>query len=72
MSQLSGKLYVSLYGGNVRYVLRDAFKKKNSIWRDIVPTSYHPLPPFKSRDKNRRDIFWDLDPLPPFKSREIC
>ena len=32
-------------------------KKKNSIWRDIVPTSYYPLPPFKSRDKDRRDIF---------------
>ena len=27
--------------------IRDAFKKKNSIWRDIVPTSYYPSPPSK-------------------------
>ena len=31
---------------NEKNVLRDAFKK-NSIWRDIVPTSYYPLPPSK-------------------------
>ena len=46
-------------------LLRDAFQKKKSIWRDIVPNSYYPLPHFKSRDKNRRDIFWVLDPPPP-------
>ena len=44
-------------------------KKKKSIWRDIVPTSYYPLPPFKSRDKNRRDIFWVLDPPPPLENQ---
>ena len=54
------------------FSFRDAFPKKKSIWRDIVPTSFYPLPPFKSRDKNRRDIFWDLDPPPPLKTREIC
>ena len=51
----------------VRKTIRDAFQKKNSIWRDIVPTLYYPLPPFKSRDKNRRDIFWVLDPPPPLQ-----
>ena len=53
-------------------ISKGCLQKKNSIWRDILPTSYYPLTPFKSRDKNRRDIFWVLDPLPPFKSREIC
>ena len=53
----------------IMIMFRDAFKKKkNSIWRDIVPTSYYPLPPFKSRDKNRRDIFWVLDPPPPLEN----
>ena len=51
--------------GKITLFVRDAFQKKNSIWRDIVPTSHYPLPPFKSRDKNRSDIFWVLDPPPP-------
>ena len=46
---------------------KGCLQKKNSIWRDIVPTSHYPLPPFKSRDKNRRDIFWVLDPPPPLQ-----
>ena len=41
--------------------------KKKSIWRDIVPTSCYPLPPFKSRDKNRRDILKVLEPPPPLQ-----
>jgi len=48
-------------------IVGDAFQKKNSIWRDIVPTSYYPLPPFKSRDKTKRDIFGVLDPPPPLQ-----
>lgn len=52
MSQLSGKLYVSLYGGNVRYVLiiyyrvnslRDAFKNEK-VHKERIP-SLHNLPP---------------------------
>ena len=30
-----------------------------------------PPPPFKSREQNRKDIFWALDPPPPLKTREI-
>ena len=45
-------------GGGTKNLAKGCLqKKKNSIWRDIVPTSYYPLPPFKSRDKDRRDIF---------------
>ena len=46
--------------------------KKKLIWRDIVPTSVYPLPPFKSREQNRKDIFLPLDSPPPLKTREIC
>ena len=38
-------------------VLRDAFNKKKSIWRDIVPISVYPLPHPSTREQNRRDIF---------------
>ena len=44
---------------------KGCLQKKNSIWRDIVPTSYHPLTPFKSRYKNRRDILKFISPSPP-------
>ena len=37
---------------------KGCLQKKNSIWRDIVPTSHY---------KNRRDIIWVLDPPPPLQ-----
>ena len=31
----------------------------------------HSPPPFKSREENRKEIFWALDPPPSLKTREI-
>ena len=46
--------------------------KKKFHMEGHCPNRMLPPTPFKSRDNNRRDIFWVLDPPPPFKSREIC
>ena len=46
-------------------VLRDAFQKKRSIWREIVPTSLYPLPPSKVGNKIEGNFLGFMTPLPP-------
>ena len=35
---------------NISHFLRDAFKKKNFIWREKFLTCFTPSPPYKSRE----------------------
>ena len=41
--------------------------KKKLHMKGHCPNLILPPPPFKSKDKNRRDIFWVLDPPPPLQ-----
>jgi len=52
-------------------IIRDAFKIKSPYRGTLSQSQFTPIPPFKSREQNRKDIFWTGDPLPPLKTREI-
>ena len=56
---------------NISHFLRDAFKKKNFIWREKFLTCLPPPPPTKVGNKTLGNFLVVLDPLPPYKSRKI-
>ena len=48
-------------------LLRDAFKKKNFIWREKFLTCFTPSPPTKVGNKTLGNFLVVLDPLPPLQ-----
>ena len=62
-------IFISFFSGQIFHsiLLREAFKKKNCDYSDIVPISFYTHPPEGDRDSNYRDKINVIStpPLPP-------